>query len=468
MSSRRFLRGLCLGALIATTGCARTPVPGLEASDIPVDWFGPVDAGAQVWPDTNWWDGFDDPELTGIIERVKAGNLDLATNTRNLRSAQIALEEAGFDLWPTPTLSLETSASSGRARVDAVTDSFTDRGPVELVGSAIYSGILSKRADYDTAVADYDSRVALAASTALNTLATAASTYFSLLLIRDRIVAAQQNLENAEAIGRITEARVDAGVAVPIEALQQQIAIEQQRTALAGLIQDDLAARASLALLMGIRVEGFDVAGRTLQDIEVPSVQPGIPSELLVRRPDLVQAEANLRGAAANVDVVRTSFLPQISLTGSASASSQALVDVVSSPDTFLGLTGALAQTLLDNGGRRRNVEQARLALENALATYREAVILAFNDIEVQLSDIELLAAQSEVARRNLEAAEEAFRIAQLRYEQGVTDYQTVLTAQNTLFSSRNSFLDYKLQQLNAMVAFYLALGGGWERGAEN
>jgi len=466
MLSCRRLRAFCLAAVIGSAGCARTPVPELEPGDVPVDWLGPVDSDADVWPETDWWNSFDSPELTEIIDRVKAGNLDLATNARNLRSAQIALEEAGFELWPTPTLSLDTGASASRTRVDGVTTSFSDNGPVELVGSAVYSGILSKRANYDGAVADYDSRVALAASTALNTLGTASSTYFQLLLIRDRIVAARQNLENAEAIGRITEARVDAGVAVPIEALQQQIAIEQQRTALSGLIQDDLAARASLALLMGLRVEGFDVVGQTLQDIEVPSVQPGIPSELLVRRPDLVQAEASLRGAAASVDVVRASFLPQISLTGSASASSQALVDVVASPDTAIGLTGVLAQTLLDNGRRRRNVEQARLALETALASYREAVILAFNDIEVELSNIELLAAQSEVSRRNLEAAEEAFRIAELRYQEGVADYQTVLTSQNTLFSSRNAFLDNKLQQLNAIVAFYQALGGGWEREA--
>lgn len=454
--------------LLAMTvvACARTPVPQLVDGDVPLDWLGPVDSDARIWPDTEWWNSFDDDELSEIIELVKANNLDLATNQRNLRSAQIALREAGFDLWPTPNVSIGTGASSTRTRIDSVSSSFNDSGPVDLGGTLNYSGILSKPIDYDRAVADYDSRLAQVASTALNTLGTASSTYFQILLIRDRIVAAEQNLANAEAIGRITDARVDAGVAVPIESLQQQIAIEQQRTALSSLIQSELAARASLALLIGQRVEGFDVLGQTLDNITVPSVQPGLPADLLIRRPDLVQAEANLRGAVASVDLARRSFLPQISLTGNANASSPALVEVVSSPDTAVGLSATLVQTLLDNGQRRRNVEQSRIAMENGLDGYRQAVIAAFNDIEVQLSNLQLLDALYVVAQRNLQAAEEAFRIAELRYQQGVADYQTVLTSQNTLFNSRNAALDSKLQQLNAIISFYQALGGGWEREA--
>src|SRR5690606_28518876 len=111
------------------------------------------------------------------------------------------------------------------------------------------------------------------------------------------------------------------------------------------------------------------------------------------------------------------------------------------------------------------NIDQARLSLENALATYRKAVLGAFNDIEVLLSNIQLLQQLGEVAMANLEAAEESFRIAQVRYGEGVTDYQTVLQSQNTLFSTRNAWLDNKLLQLNAMVGLYQALGGGWQAG---
>src|SRR5690606_35446682 len=115
-------------------------------------------------------------------------------------------------------------------------------------------------------------------------------------------------------------------------------------------------------------------------------------------------------------------------------------------------------------GQRRRNLEQARLTLENGLASYQRSVLAAFNEIEVLLNNIALLERQSLVALRNLEAAEESERIARLRYDEGVTDFQTVLNAQNTLFATRTSVLDNKLQRLNAMLSLYQALGGGWER----
>ena len=162
------------------------------------------------------------------------------------------------------------------------------------------------------------------------------------------------------------------------------------------------------------------------------------------------------------MDIVRTDLFPQISLTGGINASSTSLSDLLDNPDTLLNINANLVQTLLDNGQRFRNIDQATLTMENSLNNYRRAVIGAFNEVEVLLSNIQLLEAQGVVAFQNLGAAEESFRIAQVRYEEGVSDFQTLLTAQNTLFSTRNSYLDNKLLQLNAMVGMFQALGGGW------
>jgi len=164
--------------------------------------------------------------------------------------------------------------------------------------------------------------------------------------------------------------------------------------------------------------------------------------------------------------LARLNFFPSISLNGSANASSPALVDIVSDPaTTTVSLSASLVQTLLDNGSRGRNVEQARLTLETALASYRRSVIFAFNDIEVQLRNIQLIRDQGVVTERNLESAEEQFRLSELRYEQGVSNFQTVLNAQDSLFNSRNSVLNNRLSQLNAIISLYESLGGGWEAG---
>ncbi len=459
--NRRNLALLPLAMLLAS--CA-TDVPPLAMTDVPGTWVGPVEADATVWPAQDWWNSFGNEELTSIIASVQASNLDLANNQRNLEAAQLTLRDAGFNLLPTPVVSIGTGAGYQEIRNDTLGDSSggTD-APFTLGASFSYNDILSKPATFQRAVADYDGRVAQAADLALNTLGTAASTYFQLLLTRDKVEAAEQNVENAEAIGAIAQARVNAGVAVPIEALQQQIAIERERNNLRSLVQNDLATRASLALLQGRGVQGYEVAGQTLQTIDVPTVQPGLPSELLFRRPDLVVAEASLRGANANVAIVRTDLFPQIALTGGINTSSTSLTDLVSSPDSVLTISTTLVQTLLDNGQRFRNNAQARLTLESSLANYRKSVLGAFNEVEVLLSNIQLLELQGQTAFNNLGAAEESFRIAQVRYEEGVADYQTVLQTQNTLFSSRNAWLDNKLLQLNAMVGLYQALGGGWE-----
>jgi NodT family efflux transporter outer membrane factor (OMF) lipoprotein len=449
----------------ALTACARTPVPELEPADVPIDWIGPIQSEADIWPNLDWWNNFGSEELTGIVELVMENNLDLANNERNLRAAQIQLEEAGFQLWPTPSISVGTNASTSRTQFDdGRSSSGGTTGPISLNGSVSYGGILSKPLNHERAVNDYESRLAQVYSTRLNTLGTAASTYFQLLFIRDQIAAAQLNLENAQTVGRFAELRVEAGLAVPLDLLQQQIQIDNQRNNLNSLFQSEFQARASLALLIGRRVEGFDVEGQTLEGIVVPTVQPGLPSELLQRRPDLFQAEISLRNAAISVDAARLNFFPSISLNGSAGASSPALLGVIADPvSTTASLSASITQTLLNNGSRGRDLEQQRLNLETALASYRQTVLAAFNDIEVQLNNIELTAEVGEIARRQLEAAEETFRIAELRYNQGVANFETLLNAQLALFQQRNSVLNNNLSQINNIISFYRSLGGGWE-----
>jgi multidrug efflux system outer membrane protein len=439
------------------------PLPSLQASDVPTGWTGPLSEEAAQWPQPDWWNSFGNAELTRLISQVQANNFDLDNNERNLRNAEIALREAGFALLPTPSVTLGTGARYSETDVGGVRNSSSPNQPFDLSAGLVYNNILSRPANYDRAQASYDSAVAQHGATILNTLSTTASTYFQLLFTRDQIEVARQNVANAEQILGIVNAQVEAGVTVPINALNQQIAIESQRANLRNLIQRDLAARSSLALLAGRSVQDFDLEGSTLADIVVPAVQPGLPSELLRRRPDLVQAEANLRAADANVDIAYLNLFPQISLTGNFNASSTSLTQLLSSPDTVLNVSANLVQTLLDNGQRYRNLAQQRLLLENALASYRKAVIGAFNQIEVQLGNIQALQEQLEVAQRNLQAAEEAFRLAEVRYREGVTDFQTVLVSQNSLFATRNAYLNAKLGQLNAVVDLYQSLGGGWE-----
>jgi outer membrane protein, multidrug efflux system len=456
---------IAIATLPFLSACAITKLPELPAGDIPAQWQGPRGEAANRWPELDWWNSFESNELGSIMTLIQTNNLDLANNARNLEQAQLILRDAGFDLLPTPVVDvgIERRYNGFRPAGGPFSDSNTTN--TDLVASLVYTDILSKPARYDAAVARYDGDIARFADIRLNTLGTAASTYFQVLLIRDRIEAAEQNVENSEAIARIIQARVDAGTVTPIDALQQRIAVQRERNNLQTLHQNELAARASLATLLASSVNDVQVMETTLTDVNVPSVQPGLPAELLLRRPDLVIAEADLRQFRANVDLTRLEFLPNISLTGAAGAASPSLSGFLDERDTSINGTASFLLTLLDNGARQRSLQSSKLNLESALANYREAAITAFNEIEVSLGNIELLESLGLVAAEDLLRAEEAYRIASVRYREGVTGFQTVLNTQDTLFSVRNSFLDNKLARLNAIIAFYQALGGGWQRG---
>lgn len=450
-------------AAVLLNGCSSTELPTLEPGDVPPQWEASADTEARDWPNQDWWTEFNSEELNSYLDIVMSNNFDLEINNRNLESAQILLQDAGFDLLPVPVVAISTQPLYSELRTDDESQRGSSGSDLVLAASANYNDILSRPAIYDGEVADYDFRLAQAADYSLNTLSTAASIYFQLLLTRDKIEFTALNVTNAESIYEIAQARVDSGVAVPLEALQQRLSLERERISLQNFMQDEVALRGSLALLSGQSIQGFDLEGSSLDTITIPVIQPGLTSELLTRRPDLVQAEADLRSARAYVDVVKTSFLPQISLTASGNTSSNSLSALVSNPDSLIALSSNLAQVLLDNGERGRNTELAMLELENSLSRYRATVINAFNEIEIILSDVEFLAAQNVVEMRNLETAEEAFRIAQLRYEEGVVDFETVLITQSALFQTRSSYLDSKLAQLNVAIALYQALGGGWE-----
>src|SRR5690606_33198902 len=329
--------------------------------DIPAGYSRQTPAADIACPQADWWQNCNSSELSQLITQVQTSNLSLANNARNLQAAQLTLRDAGFDLLPRLSVTLGTGINYQETRINGTSNSGSNGQPFELGASVGYTNILSKPAVYTQALANYTSRAAAIADASLNTLGTSASTYFQLLLIRDKIVAAQQNVANAEAISNIVNARVEAGVAVPLEALQQQIALERERTNLRSLEQSEFSARSSLALLTGQLAQNFDVSERSLESISMPTIAAGLPSTLLQRRPDLVQARADLQSAVAGADISRLDFFPNISLTANGIASSSSLTELISSPDILINASASVVQTLLDTGQRSRNLERNRL-----------------------------------------------------------------------------------------------------------
>ena len=450
------LAGVCA---LAVSACATTsPVPALRATDVPAAFEQPTAVSAPVWPKPDWWQGFGSEELNGLIVATQAGNLDLAAAESRILQADARVRAVGANLLPTVAISADANrqTSGGRSAGISIGASyeFDFWGRNRSLLSSAEASNRATRADRETV--------------ALTATAATATTYLQLLSLRERLEIARLNLENAQAVLLVTEARVRNGIASPLELAQQRSTIAGQQAQIPQLEQQELETRAALALLLGRPPEGFDVTARDLASVEAPSVAPGLPSGLLVRRPDIAIAEANLQSANANLAVARAELLPSIALTGSGGVSSTTLTSLVTNPFFAAGIGLSLAQTIFDAGRREAVTDEARAREQELLLAYRSTAITAFSEVETTLGSIVNLDAQEMFQAEQVTQSETAFTIAEARYREGVDDFLIVLDAQRSLYQARDQLQQTRLQQLLSLVALYKALGGGWENPAAN
>ena len=199
-----------------------------------------------------------------------------------------------------------------------------------------------------------------------------------------------------------------------------------------------------------------------MNDLVVPSVAPGIPADLLTRRPDLASAEAQLAAANANVTAARAALLPSIQLTGSAGLASNVLLNFMSAPTATLALGAALAQTIFDGGRLRSQVDVAASREQELVESYRKAILAALADVESALAASSRTAEQEILQQQVLDQARVALRLSEIRYREGVGDLLTVLDAQRTLFQAEDQLAQIRLSRLQASIGLFKALGGGW------
>jgi outer membrane protein TolC len=191
-------------------------------------------------------------------------------------------------------------------------------------------------------------------------------------------------------------------------------------------------------------------------------MNPGLPSDLLLRRPDVAQAEANLASAHASVDAARAAFLPQFALTGSDGFASAAIGTLLHGPSVAWDYGGSLLQTIFDGGKLVGQKKLAEGTQQQLIATYQKAVLNAYADVETALGQVKHYDLAEQHLGHEVDAAREAFQISQLQYRQGTTDLLTVLQSQQTLFSAEDQLAQISLARMQSVVHLYEALGGGW------
>jgi NodT family efflux transporter outer membrane factor (OMF) lipoprotein len=445
--------------LFFVTGCATTspiPQPQVEA---PRAWNEATTADPAA-VSADWWQRFGSAELQALVGEALAGSPDMAIAVERVRQAEAQVRVAGASLFPQIDAGASTSARASR------TDGATSRSEnSSATVSASYELDVWGRnaADVRGAQAGLRATQFDRETVRLTLIAGIANAYFEVLSLRGRLATSRENLAIAERVLALVSARARSGAVSPLDVARQEAAVLSQRAALLPIEQQERQTLAALAVLLGRVPEGFDVKAPGLAELAVPSVSPGLPADLLVRRPDLATAEAQLLAANADLAAARAALLPSIQLTGSAGLASGALLNFLSAPTATVALAASVLQPIFDGGRLKGQVSIAESRERELVEGYRKAILSAFADVEMALAAATRLQ-QRELLQRQVEArAREALRLAEVRYREGADDLLSVLDAQRTLFDAQDQLAQVRLDRLDAAVALFKALGGGWQ-----
>jgi len=415
-----------------------------------------------------WWRRFDSPELSKLIERAQTGNRELAAASAQVQEARAEVTIQRSNLFP--EFDLQTSgerigdgsgavSSSVRGQPNLTINSFA------LSGNATYGLDVWGLARDNLRSAEEDVHSARFAREALALTVTGdvADTYFEILGVRKEIAITKQNIAAIDGILNIIKLKVKAGTVSDLDLAQEQAQVESVRAQLPGLRQEEIAERAALAVLVGMPAETLHLPTGHMEAMRVPAVQPGLPSELLLRRPDVAEAEANLAAAHANLQAARAAFLPQFTLSGSAGFGSAAVSALLHGPSFFWDAGAQAVQTIFD-GGRLIGQDHLAYATQKALiAAYENTILNACADVETALGQVRNSEREEALLRDEVAAGRKAFQIGALQYREGAAGLLTVLQTQQTLFAARNQLVQARLAHMQAVVQLYLALGGGWK-----
>ncbi len=463
-------RAWTAGLAAVVAGCSLGPAYVRPVQDLPPAFLG---TAAEAWPAAEWWRGFGSPELDGLIADARRYNNDLAAAAARVVQADAQVRISGAPLLP---------AVNGTGNFDYQrTGNSRNRSGFSVPGGGRYSDTrsyqLGLNVSYDLdfwgrnrALAEAAQASAVATrfdqeTVALSIVTSVALTYFQMVAAQDRLRVAMRNLKDAQQILAAYRARLSVGTANALDVSQQEALVAGQLAAIPADRNTIEQQRLALGILTGRPPERVAVAGGSLEPLPLPAVAPGLPSELLARRPDVANAEAQLVAQNANIRAARAAFFPSVTLTASGGLSSLALSTITGPGTVVASLSSALTQSIFDNGLRRGQLTQARGRYDELLADYRKSVLQSFTDVEQALAALRFTTEQEALERQAVAVAQRSSDIAKAQLQAGTIDIITSLNTQVTLYNDLDALTQIRLNRFQALVNLYKALGGGWKSG---
>ena len=459
--------------LCAALLCGCSLVPDYQRPAVPVPGQfpqGPAYQGDALahHPAEDWRPVFHDPVLRQLIDSALANNRDLREAALNVEAyrAQYRIQRA--DLLP----KVSADATGERQYLPRGMTG-TDQGVISSTYSATL-GISAYELDLfgrvrslsDQALLTYLASEEARRSTQLSLVASVASAYLTWRADQELLVLSQETLAADERSLRLTSAQRRAGTVSALDQIQSRTSVDSTRASVARYKRQVAQDLNQLTLLVGAAVDG-DLAALPLADEQIAGLPAGLPSDLLRRRPDIVQAEYQLRAANANIGAARAAFFPSISLTANAGSTSPQLSGLFNGGSGTWLFQPQISLPIFTAGSLRASLDYAELQKDIQVAQYEKAIQSAFQEVADGLAARATYQRQLQAQRDLVASNQRYYNLAEHRYRIGVDSSLTFLDAQRSLFTAQQGLIGDRLAQLVAEVNLYAALGGGWQEAAE-
>lgn len=414
-----------------------------------------------------WWEIYNDPELNALEEKLIVDNQNIKQSFENFMAARTLIAQARAQLFPTltaaPSYSRARSSanqsntpSAATGRTNSITTLGLDASWAPDLWGRVRNLISEEQFNAQVSAADLE-------NVKLTEQATLALTFFE---IRGqdalRAVYTQTVADDQKALD-YTRAQYDTGVGTQISVVEAENTLENAQATLTGLGVARAEYEHAIATLTGSDASTFSIPEKPL-NATPPAVPTGVPSQLLERRPDIAASERVMASANAQIGVATAAFYPNLTLTADGGFESATLKHLFDISSRFWSIGGSASETLFDAGLRRATVNQYISVYNADVASYRETVLTAFQQVEDYLAAERILSQQLQQQQAAADSAQRFVDLEMARYQTGIDPYINVVTAQTTLLSDQQELSNLHTQAMTASVQLIEALGGGWDR----
>jgi multidrug efflux system outer membrane protein len=448
-------------------GCPRPAQYSRPALPVPSAWpessAGPAPApGTPAAVDIKWQEFFTDQRLQSVIELCLANNRDLRVATLNIEKVQALYRIQRAEQYPT----IVASASAEAYRVPKTLSGKDDETVGQItVGLGMASWELDLfgriRSLKSLALEQYLATEQARSATQISLVASVAGTYLALAADRENLRLAQVTLDAQQASYQLILRTSQVGMASDLDLRQAQTQVDAARVDIARYSGQVALDENALNLLVGTPVTPGMLPDDLGQVRALKDVAAGLPSDVLLRRPDILAAEHQLKAAYANIGAARAAFFPRISLTAAAGIISSDLTNLFKPAAGTWNFAPQAALPIFDYGARQAGFKAAEVDRDMAIAEYEKAIQAAFSEVSDALNLRTTLVDQQNALQSLVNALEETYRLSEARYKGGIDSYLSVLVAQRSLYAAQQQLVGVRLARLSNLVTLYKVLGGG-------